>query len=359
MASGSKEPANIVVKNVCKLCNRSAVSNTIQCQKCKSVLHRNCCDKRNLISDENKVVCCEDLSDLDESFSSAMTVIDDSKSLRQEIDFLKELLTLKDQVISDKCTIIADKEVIISLLNEEIVLLKEKRVNKSPDPCTDTSTSSKLKDANDRPSSTKITTNYNVNIPIRSGNFQNKAKKNDHVSTPQLAAAVLQSQTAAKCNEIINLANPSETKLSNNSCDGSGSDRDKSNKENEEWSTVVKKRGANSNREQNKVRFQKKIIGNNTSGNLKAVPKFVDIHVYRLHPETSGNALTGYLKSSFPEVICTQLVPKYEGQYASFKVSVYQNNFLKAMSADRWPEGACVSKFFHPRPRQMSVQQTI
>ena len=121
------------------------------------------------------------------------------------------------------------------------------------------------------------------------------------------------------------------------------------------WSTVVKRKKSKINSANSVIRH--KIVGNNTSANLKTVPRFVDIHVYRLHPETTADALAGYLKPNFPEVICHQLVPKHEGQYSSFKVSVYQDNFHKVMSADKWPQGACVSKFFHPR--RSGVQKTI
>ena len=112
---------------------------------------------KKFISKDNKVVCCDNSRDLDDSFSSAMTVIDDNKSLRQKIAFLKELIDLKDKVILDKTTIITDKEVIIKLLGVEISYLKEKYDGGNLSSSTDAS--SKPRDVNLCPNSTNIITN--------------------------------------------------------------------------------------------------------------------------------------------------------------------------------------------------------
>lgn len=55
------------------------------------------------------------------------------------------------------------------------------------------------------------------------------------------------------------------------------------------------------------------------------------------------------LAEQFPEVLCEQLIGKNNKQYSSFKVTIYESNFRKAMDPSIWPDGACIGKFFHIR----------
>ena len=49
-------------------------------------------------------------------------------------------------------------------------------------------------------------------------------------------------------------------------------------------------------------------IGNIKSTKIKTVPKCVDLHVYRLHPNITSSELKNILVPYFPEVTCEQLV---------------------------------------------------
>lgn len=87
------------------------------------------------------------------------------------------------------------------------------------------------------------------------------------------------------------------------------------------------------------------------NSSLNAVPREVSLHVYRLDPKTEGSDLKGYLKNYFPEVECTLMKSKYPEKYASFKVTVAEENFKKAMDPAIWPYGTCVQRFLYLRER--------
>lgn len=102
--------------NICKLCNKSAKTNIVQCSKCEQWMHKFCCDQKKIAIINGLSKCC------DEDFADTMDM-DDSilktteGRLRKEIIYLKLLLNEKNQIIADKCTIIKDKEAIIELLH--------------------------------------------------------------------------------------------------------------------------------------------------------------------------------------------------------------------------------------------------
>lgn len=83
--------------------------------------------------------------------------------------------------------------------------------------------------------------------------------------------------------------------------------------------------------------------------NIRAVPKTVDLHVYRLHPDTTATQITHLLKPLFPEVKTEKLESKNSELYASFKVTIHQVNFSKAMDASVWPVNTCVRRFLYHR----------
>ncbi|KAG5873036.1 hypothetical protein JTB14_032734 [Gonioctena quinquepunctata] len=97
-----------------------------------------------------------------------------------------------------------------------------------------------------------------------------------------------------------------------------------------------------------------RIIGNNTNLAVKGVPKLVTLHVYRVDKGTTVNDLHTLLQKKFREVVCEALTPKFPEMYASFKVKILEENFEKAMDPNIWPAGACVSKFFHWRPKTVT-----
>ena len=113
------------------------------------------------------------------------------------------------------------------------------------------------------------------------------------------------------------------------------------------------------------VNKPKPVVGASTRiVNLKAVntTRRVEVFVSRLDPHTVANELVDTVqtvalaeKLNIVDVTCNQLESKYKHLYSSFHVSVCVNSSdMKSaidvlMSADSWPVGVFVKRYFHPR----------
>ena len=95
-------------------------------------------------------------------------------------------------------------------------------------------------------------------------------------------------------------------------------------------------------------------IGTSSTTALQGVPKCVHLHVYRMDPTTTCEALQEYLRPHFPEVTCMKLESRNAAIYSSFKVSIYKDNFDEAMNPSVWPKNACVRKFFYLKTREQT-----
>lgn len=90
-----------------------------------------------------------------------------------------------------------------------------------------------------------------------------------------------------------------------------------------------------------------RIVGRNSECGIKAVKPVCYLHICKLHPNTTTEELTEYLKGLFPEVSVSKLDSKFSHFYASFKVRLNSENFAKAMNPELWPDNAMVREFFH------------
>lgn len=145
------------------------------------------------------------------------------------------------------------------------------------------------------------------------------------ISIDEVSTAVLEAQTKQKIGKYINI------------------NSDMNNEQ--EWKTV-----------KNRKRRQSLLIGKNRETSaIKGVPRWVDLHVSRLEPNTTVTSIVDMLKVHIPEVKCESLVPKHPGLYASFKVSVLEDSFKAAMNADIWPYGVCINRFFYKRKTTLDV----
>lgn len=148
MAANSEDSASQQINNVCRYCNKVAVSKVVKCLVCNQLVHRYCAEKKFLEVSVNKtIVCCKN----DDVFGSDATTAEvDAKNdcnevsqkdansdkdlkyevrrLEDEVMYLKSIIKEKDVIIEDKCTIIKDKEEIIQLQRREMDLLRD--VNK-------------------------------------------------------------------------------------------------------------------------------------------------------------------------------------------------------------------------------------
>lgn len=87
---------------------------------------------------------------------------------------------------------------------------------------------------------------------------------------------------------------------------------------------------------------------------LKAVPRRTCLHVTRLHPQTTSEDVTESLKEDLPGVVCEQLRSRFPESYASFKVTIDQDDLNKAMTPLLWPKGTFVRRFFQRRRREIA-----
>lgn len=92
----------------------------------------------------------------------------------------------------------------------------------------------------------------------------------------------------------------------------------------------------------------KPIIGASRAQNsaVKTIPKQGHLHVYRLEPSVTSEALCEFLKSSVPDIIftCEKLVKK-NNNTSSFRVSFPLNEVEKVYNPTIWPSGAMVKRF--------------
>lgn len=89
--------------------------------------------------------------------------------------------------------------------------------------------------------------------------------------------------------------------------------------------------------------------GASNPGDLKGVPRLGFIHVSKLDPATTPDAVETYLKQIVPGCRCEQLDSKHPDVYSSFKITVPYDNITQVMNPSIWPTGARLDRFFHGR----------
>ena len=108
---------------------------------------------------------------------------------------------------------------------------------------------------------------------------------------------------------------------------------------------------------------RKPVVGSSTTNNrVKSVDtvRTVDIFISRLHPSTSSSELAECVETvkgslCVTAIKCNKLQSKYEHLYSSFHVAVTVStmHFKSAIdlfsSAEAWPTGVFVKRYFHPR----------
>lgn len=376
-------PNSESTNGVCKRCKNNVITG-YRCILCASAFHKSCSKSNSNIKyiSGDSVICC----DVDKQLSFE----DIYDSLDQKVDckVFKYIIEQKDEVIRHKDIIIEELRGKIVLLNDNISLIKLIGNDKSDIPvinhssvlCVQENDEMNLIKSDDYQNlkSSTVTVNSLEHPPVLSNKSINSVNQKivQEKETINLTNMTVNDATS----DIINLADDlnadsekkdkvgisryseivKKTFLSNgNNADnvhhkakklnGNNSDNvqlksmesNGNNSDNimvnNEWKTFNSKRRRNN-------RIQ--VVGSNKTLDLKTVPKHVELHVYRLHPETTDSDVMNLLKPIFPEVECEQLQGKNSGRYSSFKVVIYDYNFKRAMDPTIWPDGTCVSKFF-------------
>lgn len=313
--------------NLCKRCNKNVV-NALKCENCLSLYHTSCAKLTNNVKFlcDNKIVCCEVVMDSEADFFDAKEVFSQSDKVDKQI--YNYIIYQKDIIIQE----LRDK---INILNTHIDLLNKymSDFNKNEQKPIEINTSASIKGVKKIPQ--KILTknapvDKNSDIPTVNKKSLCTNNKQNLITNNDVATGLQQVEAQLKMKECIHLTKPDEPITSFLS------------QKDQEWSQVVKKK-----------RKRPIVIGSNVDNlSVRGVPKFVDLHVYRLDVNTTGAELINFLKPNFPEVKCEALNSKHPELYTSYKVSILQENFKKAMETQYWPKGACIQQFFVLRKKK-------
>nr|CAI5831234.1 unnamed protein product [Callosobruchus analis] len=311
---------------MCKKCISAALSGP-KCVKCDTVTHAGCVKylKHAVILDSERIICCDDTinptsADGDSEFFDAVA---------QQASDNKVDIRIFNYIIKQKDVLIKELYNKIDLLNQKVKYLEDSNL------CTPKQFVKK----------TEVNKNEVVSNSFKAENkpaiIVNKYSDDSRnavqgVTGRQVTSALLPEQSKVKMNEVIHLTDHIRHPGTN--------DIDKTkhttNSDNEETWTKVERR---------RPRRNNVIVGNREDPNVKGVPSFTELHVYRLSKNTTVQSLTTFLKENLPEVICEQMNSKHPDLYSSFKVKIHSKNFNIAMDPKLWPSGACVNRFLSLR----------
>uniref|UniRef100_V5GZG9 Uncharacterized protein n=1 Tax=Anoplophora glabripennis TaxID=217634 RepID=V5GZG9_ANOGL len=322
----------------CKRCGKNAVKNCLTCEKCNSSFHQSCARlwKGLKVTSDCTINCCtDDTNDpITEQFCDAMENV--SANGKIDIAIFIYIIKQKDDLVrelQDKNRMLNEH---ISLLNKLRAAEESKTVQSSKDK-NGVKTSSDDKVFNSDIYSNEHTNTGRNNVPtVQNDKVLNKQRNHKSgsvgISNSDVTTAVLEAQTKQRIDKYININGDINNKHDNKIAG-------------QEWKVAS-----------NRKRRRPTLIGKNKdSAVIKGVPRWVDLHVYRLEPSTTVTSISDMLRVHIPEVKCEALVSKHPGLYASFKVSVLEDNFKTAMDADIWPYGTCINRFFHKRRINQSV----
>lgn len=314
---------------ICNKCSAKVV-NGWKCLSCDSHYHPSCAKKlRNAkIATDNTILCCEKPIENNglESDLAFFDAVEEYSDKDKKIDFniFTYIIRHKDVIINE----LNDK---IKILNEHINLLKKNQSN--------------ITEESDDKDKTKTKANAKIRSVNRAINNQNSAqssktdtKDKKSIGKADVALAINQVENQLLLDSIINLPKAEEENKRQNQPSKNISDGNAEKIQSKVDSASQKKKPK-----------RQVIFGNNRNMASVGVPKFVSLHVYRLEPETTVEKLTELMKPHFPELKCESLMSRHPSIYSSFKISILANNFVKAMDANLWPYGACVSRFFWKR----------
>lgn len=279
--------------------------------------------------DSEKIVCCDNLTDSasvvdSECDSLFLEAMGDISGPDKKVD-----IKIFNYIVKQKDTLIQELRDKIDILNKHIGLLEHIKTASpsasSTEQKRDVITASKKSSKSSGRDSGK-----HEEIPMKESLTHGIPNNNIRMDFQSTKVDEIVSREKTK----INL----HGKISSTNGIESNPAVSQPNQENE-WVQVTGNK--KKNRRQRTV-----VVGNNSSMDVKGVPKHVTLHVYRLQKDTTSDSLSTLLKQHFPEVVCEGLTSRYPELYASFKVSIFASNFRTAMDPEVWPEGACVSRFF-------------
>ncbi|KAG5888193.1 hypothetical protein JTB14_016409 [Gonioctena quinquepunctata] len=298
---------NKIEVSTCKYCKKS-VTNEVKCVKCKEVFHPSCFKQ----SCQGNNVICEHITTDDRNQSHKPS---NECSLEKENNLLKRIIEEMETIVGH---------------------LAGKKGNAS-------STTKTLSDINclqTEESGVKTGSADIISLVLVRGNSKGNSQQ---IKIIDVSRTLLEETTKNKLNNIIHFAeNPRQTTPTSTVS------------EDNTWKTITCRK-----RKPAEVIVGSNNVNSGNAGAVKGVPKFVDIHVYRVAPDTTKDSMESLLKPNFPEVGCEPLKSRHPQLYASLKVKMYDHHFSEAMNPTLWAENACISRFSYLRrmERQDKTQQ--
>ncbi|CAG9822300.1 unnamed protein product [Phaedon cochleariae] len=293
----------------CKKCKKTVV-NGVKCNNCENYFHTSCAKNCGFVKSisNDLITCCEPSTqsvsnnecDNDQAFFDAI----ENLSPEKKVD-----ISIFSYVIKQKDLIIDELRQKIKMLNDQIDLFKENGTAKRTNNADPTKTLEKLTYA-------KKTQQANVSLtePTCSSGVASCAKISV-ITQNQVSCALMENETKEKCQSYINLTNPSDSNTAKHivkdksTSNNNSSARSKGLTIQEENVTDLNEDISPTNGQWKKVTHRNKksrqlVVGTGTdgiAGSIKGVPKFVDLHVYRIDPSTDVTSMQNLLKPHFPE----------------------------------------------------------
>lgn len=336
MAPSVVDMLNLPPNLPCRRCKTTPVSG-LKCVLCGSVLHPSCVKflkNVEMIVEGKFVRCCAEVTvDLDKTLDPTVVSVGEESndsSLHMEINYLKQICHEKDKLNSEKDLVIATQAELIKSLKEQIIYMKT--INLTCPPSGETMQTRQAPGSNltkDSDTASQISAkelHLSINSQVIDRTVSLPSDKNSNSSTKSYLDAAKSTGPVLR-QGVSSEADTINTKLT---------------KKNPTTRTTQ-----NSSSSENRAPKAKQLIGLAQNIALLSAPRLSFLHVYKLHPETTEHQLTEYLKAMFAEVECEKLNSKFPQYYASFKVSIQQDNLTRAMDPAIWPAGTHVNKFYH------------
>lgn len=349
---------------LCKSCGKNVDINgskCVKCVKCVSVFHASCSQRAKTrqvsSSEKNLVVCCEKVRPVlvseDHSRDQGLNNMQDSLGISEGLSCNQSGGFLEVDLL--KC-IIEQKDIIIEELREKIFLLQDK-----------IDLMKKLEDLQKTGVYQKVKFPKNCGDNISDSNRHGMAGKNVNINSAATAArgisteskvnsggviqdndqrnsnAVLLEKTQKKImNDVINLESE-KVGINRSAPEESSQQKPEGNAASEGWTQVTARRNR---------RSRAGIMGTGQPRpGVKTIPKKSFIFVSRFAPDTAAEDVKGIVSALCPEVECEPMKSKHPQHYASFKIGVNVDNFVRVMDPGVWPAGTYIDRFFRPRGR--------
>lgn len=319
---------------ICKKCSEN-IAKGVKCVNCEGFYHSSCARKQNVkILGDSLVECCNNITqepDNHHSDDMFFDAIDKLSGNEKKVD-----IAIFQYIIKQKNNIISELNDKIRILKQYIDMMEYNNKMSTDNISTkrESSVMGELKPFN---SGKQIPNSNKVNQKMKSLDTK-KTQKNKPTekdgkvfSEPVVFAAIEQAKISTKASEYINLVNDDQSLVAAHPPSTSSNSKYNSFRSSRRQVVVGKNRGVTT---------------------VKGVPKYAELHVYRLRPDTTEVQLMNCMKDHFPEIECSALNSKHPELYSSFKVKISAFNFSRAMDPEIWPEGACISRFLSKRVKE-------